>query len=208
MSGCICNEDGPHCIHHTADLNSEYCCWCAELFEGGPRHGEHVPSEDPTTPRPTSQVKTISVGTSPSAPNTPQSREEILEEKLSEAGRKLQEHPRAGHIYSHFKGGLYKIMAVARHSENEELLVVYRALRGGKMWARPLEMFNDAAPPSGKLLRLRFTLLTPTREEVEQAQLRGKPICPQCAEIELKSRAGWNGEQEMYCPRCRYEWCV
>ncbi|CAD5997355.1 conserved protein of unknown function [Agreia sp. COWG] len=42
--------------------------------------------------------------------------------------------------YRHFKGGLYEVIGEARHSETEELLVVYRSADGG-MWVRPLAMF-------------------------------------------------------------------
>ncbi|MDA8683007.1 DUF1653 domain-containing protein, partial [Porticoccaceae bacterium] len=33
-------------------------------------------------------------------------------------------------VYQHYKGGLYQVVEVARHSETEELLVVYRTLYG------------------------------------------------------------------------------
>lgn len=46
--------------------------------------------------------------------------------------------------YKHFKGNLYWVLGVARHSETEEPLVVYRALYGeGGLWARPLAMFLE-----------------------------------------------------------------
>lgn len=46
--------------------------------------------------------------------------------------------------YRHFKGNLYWVLGVARHSETEEPLVVYRALYGeGGLWARPLAMFLE-----------------------------------------------------------------
>ena len=45
-------------------------------------------------------------------------------------------------VYRHFKGELYIVEDVARDSETEELMVVYRALYGNNLlWVRPLEMF-------------------------------------------------------------------
>lgn len=45
-------------------------------------------------------------------------------------------------IYKHFKGDLYIVEDIARDSETEELMVVYRALYGNNyLWVRPLEMF-------------------------------------------------------------------
>lgn len=47
-------------------------------------------------------------------------------------------------IYRHYKGGRYEVIDVARHSESEELLVVYRPLYGDKeLWVRPLDMFFE-----------------------------------------------------------------
>ena len=45
--------------------------------------------------------------------------------------------------YRHYKGNLYEVLDVARHSETEEQLVVYRALYGERgLWVRPLAMFE------------------------------------------------------------------
>ena len=46
-------------------------------------------------------------------------------------------------IYKHFKGGIYKVIAIAKHTETEEELVVYVNLDNDKTWARPYDMFNS-----------------------------------------------------------------
>ena len=46
--------------------------------------------------------------------------------------------------YRHYKGKDYEVIAVARHSETEEELVVYRLLYGDfSYWVRPLSMFTE-----------------------------------------------------------------
>ena len=52
--------------------------------------------------------------------------------------------------YRHFKGNEYEVLAVARHSETLEPMVVYRALYGeGGVWVRPLDMFLDTVTRDG-----------------------------------------------------------
>ena len=63
---------------------------------------------------------------------------------------------RIGGKYRHFKGNEYEVLAVARHSETLEALVVYRALYGeGDVWVRPLQEFLDIVTRDGKM-RHRF----------------------------------------------------
>lgn len=52
--------------------------------------------------------------------------------------------PQPDEKYKHFKGNEYQIIALAKHSETLEDLVVYKALYGeGQVWVRPASMFLD-----------------------------------------------------------------
>ncbi len=52
--------------------------------------------------------------------------------------------------YKHFKGGEYKVIGVAKHSETLEDFVVYKALYGKKdLWVRPLRMFLEKVTING-----------------------------------------------------------
>ena len=46
--------------------------------------------------------------------------------------------------YRHYKGQNYYVFGTARHSETEELMVVYRTDYGDKShWVRPYDMFVE-----------------------------------------------------------------
>ena len=52
--------------------------------------------------------------------------------------------------YRHFKGNEYEVIGIARHSETEEPMVVYRALYGeGGIWCRPASMWNETVTRDG-----------------------------------------------------------
>ena len=52
--------------------------------------------------------------------------------------------------YRHFKGNEYEVIGIARHSETEEPMVVYRALYGeGGLWCRPASMWNETVTRDG-----------------------------------------------------------
>lgn len=59
--------------------------------------------------------------------------------------------------YRHYKGNEYKVICMARHSETEEEMVVYRALYGDRgIWVRPASMWNETVEKDGKTYK-RFT---------------------------------------------------
>lgn len=61
--------------------------------------------------------------------------------------------------YRHFKGNEYEVIGLARHSETQEEMVVYRALYGDfGLWVRPARMWNETVERDGKTFR-RFTYI-------------------------------------------------
>ncbi len=61
--------------------------------------------------------------------------------------------------YRHFKGNEYEVIGVARDSETEREVVVYRALYGERgLWIRPVEMFTEIIERDGKRVQ-RFAYL-------------------------------------------------
>ena len=61
--------------------------------------------------------------------------------------------------YRHYKDKLYEVIGVARHSETEELHVVYRPLYGERaLWIRPLTMFDETIEVNGQRVK-RFTYI-------------------------------------------------
>ena len=53
-------------------------------------------------------------------------------------------------LYRHFKGNLYKLLYVAKHSETLEEMVVYQALYGEMgIWVRPASMWNERVERDG-----------------------------------------------------------
>jgi hypothetical protein len=65
-------------------------------------------------------------------------------EKIESVAKMLngRHMPKPYEVYKHFKGNLYVVFNVARHTETNELLVVYAATKEmQRIYARPLEMF-------------------------------------------------------------------
>ena len=62
--------------------------------------------------------------------------------------------------YRHYKGNDYTVLGIARHSETQEELVVYRQEYGDQvLWVRPLAMFLENVLVAGQSLP-RFQLVS------------------------------------------------
>lgn len=63
--------------------------------------------------------------------------------------------------YRHYKGQEYLVLGVARHSETEEELVVYRPDYGERaLWVRPKPMFLETVEVAGQRVP-RFEFVSP-----------------------------------------------
>ena len=64
-------------------------------------------------------------------------------------------------LYKHYKGNIYEVTGVAKHSETLEELVVYKATyqpEGENLWVRPKAMFTEMIVVDGKQVK-RFEFL-------------------------------------------------
>lgn len=56
--------------------------------------------------------------------------------------------------YRHYKGNYYELIGIARHSETDEKLAVYRPQYGDfGLWVRPLSMFLEKIQRDGQTLQ-------------------------------------------------------
>ena len=61
----------------------------------------------------------------------------------AEVEKIIKKYPEIGAIYKHYKGGKYKVLTMAKHSETDEDLVIYQSIGYGSFYARPLSMWFD-----------------------------------------------------------------
>lgn len=90
----------------------------------------------------------------------------------------MRHNPKPQEMYRHFKGNIYQIRCLARHSETGEMMVVYQAMYDTfQIYVRPLAMFMEevdrAKYPEAKQ-RYRFELL----QDMDGAEL-SEPAPPQ-----------------------------
>ena len=76
--------------------------------------------------------------------------------------------------YRHFKGGLYRLVGIAKDSETLEDLVVYQAMYGDhQLWVRPKAMFFGQVERDGKVMD-RFQEITDPAPELVEGPAGGR----------------------------------
>lgn len=61
--------------------------------------------------------------------------------------------PKPGNLFTHFKGGTYKVLTIARCTETDADLVVYMDVRTpSKVWARPMDSWMKKVVKDGELI--------------------------------------------------------
>lgn len=65
-----------------------------------------------------------------------------------------------GKVYKHFKGGYILVISTAKHSDRDEIEVVYKGLNNGKIYARPIESFVEIVKNSEDKDVSRFVLVS------------------------------------------------
>lgn len=80
-----------------------------------------------------------------------------MQDELPEFSKQASSIP-IGSIWEHYKKKHYQIIAIARHSETLEELIVYQGLYGSKeVWVRPVKMFLETIDMEGNPTA-RFTI--------------------------------------------------
>lgn len=57
--------------------------------------------------------------------------------------------------YKHYKGNIYKVIALGKHSETGEEMVIYQSVEHNNIWCRPKTMWFDKIDEN----TTRFTLI-------------------------------------------------
>ena len=74
-------------------------------------------------------------------------------------------------IYKHFKGKFVYVHFVAKHSDREEMLAIYKGLNDGGYFARPVESFLEMVENKEGITVPRFSKAT--EEDIENLKSQG-----------------------------------
>ncbi len=70
----------------------------------------------------------------------------------------MEKLPQPGQKYLHYKGGEYIVISMAKHTETDENMVVYRSISFGSVHVRPLKIWNEFVNDENGHEHKRFTL--------------------------------------------------
>ena len=77
-------------------------------------------------------------------------------------------------IYLHYKGNLYRVLTIAKHTENDDDLVIYHPLNDQEsLWARPINVFTDTLLHGDQLIP-RFRFIRRFDHSADEIQIKTK----------------------------------
>lgn len=89
--------------------------------------------------------------------------------------------------YRHFKGNEYEVIGIAKHSEDESPMVVYRALYGeGGLWCRPASMWNETVERNGITYKRFYRL-----DRIERVEKYEQLFDEACTFVIRRSSVSW-----------------
>ena len=103
--------------------------------------------------------------------------------------------------YRHFKGNVYRVLHIAKHSETLEEMVVYQAMYGERsIWVRPKSMFEEEIERDGRLGR--------TIERVNLYREQERAINEEREKNRLKRQLTNNINHELKTPVASIQVCL
>ena len=106
----------------------------------------------------------------------------------------MRHNPKPQEMYRHFKGNIYQIRCLAKHSETREMMVVYQAMYDTfQIYVRPLAMFMeevDSTKYPNVTQKYRFELLQDMELESSPQEADREEISEQISSLQEEQAAG------------------
>lgn len=116
----------------------------------------------------------------------------------------MRADPKPQELYRHFKGNIYQIRCLARHTETREMMVVYQAMYDTfEIYVRPLSMFMeevDHVKYPNVRQRYRFELLQDAKQEAvagDTVSFRVKETQPEVPQEDAGMEEGQDGSEQI-----------